>query len=43
MEVVLPHIVVDNEYQGNSSVLLTFVPNNVFGQLITASTYSPIF
>lgn len=43
MEVVLPHIVVDNEYQRNSSVLLTFVPNNVFGQLISASTYSPIF
>lgn len=42
MEVVLPHIVADNEYQRNSSVLLTFVPN-VFGQLITASPYSPIF
>lgn len=43
MEVVLPHIVADNEYQRNSSVLLTFVPNNVFEQLITASPYSPIF
>ena len=41
VEVVLDHCnSVNNNYQQTSKVLLTFVPNEQFGQLISASPHS---
>ena len=41
-EVVLIHCnLVNNSYQQASKVLLTFVPNKQFGQLITITPHSP--
>ena len=43
-EVVLAHCnIVNNNYQQNSRVLHTFVPNNSFGQLLDISTKNFIF
>ena len=42
VEVVLVHCnLVNNSYQQASKVLLTFVPNKLFGQLITITSHSP--
>ena len=42
VEVVLVHCnVVSNNYQQASKVLFTFVPNKLFGQLITITPHSP--
>ena len=42
IEVVLVHCnLVNNNYQQASKVLLTFVPNKQFGQLITITPHSP--
>ena len=42
VEVVLVHCnLVNNNYQQASKVLLTFVPNKQFGQLITITPHSP--
>ena len=41
MEVVLVHCnLAKNDYQHTSKVLLTFVPNKKFGQLISISLYT---
>ena len=41
MEVVLVHCnLAKNDYQRTSKVLLTFVPNKKFGQLISISPYT---
>ena len=41
MEVVLVHCnLAKNDYQHTSKVLLTFVPNKKFGQLISISPYT---
>ena len=41
VEVVLVHCnLINNSYQQPSKVLLTFVPNKEFGQLITISPHS---
>ena len=41
VEVVLVHCnLVNNNYQQVSKVLMTFVPNKQFGQLITITTHS---
>ena len=41
MEVVLVHCnLAKNDYQHTSKVLLTFVPNEKFGQLISISPYT---
>ena len=43
-EVVLIHCnIVNNDFQRNSRVLYTFVPNNSFGQLLDISPKSFIF
>ena len=43
-EVVLAHCnIVNNNYQQNSRVLHTFVPNNSFGQLLDISAKNFIF
>ena len=40
VEVVLVHCnLVNNSYQQSSKVLLTFLPNKQFGQLITISSH----
>ena len=42
VEVVLVHCnSINNNYQQASKVLLTFVPNKRFGQLITITSHSP--
>ena len=42
VEVVLIHCnLVNNNYQQASKVLITFVPNKQFGQLITITPHSP--
>ena len=42
VEVVLVHCsLVNNSYQQTSKVLFTFVPNKLFGQLITITPHSP--
>ena len=42
-EVVLVHCnLVNDSYQQASKVLFTFVPNKLFGQLITITPHSPI-
>ena len=42
VEVVLVHSnLVNNNYQQESKVLFTFVPNKRFGQLITITPHSP--
>ena len=42
VEVVLVHCnLVNNNYQQTSKVLFTFVPNKLFGQLITITPHSP--
>ena len=42
VEVVLVHCnLVNNSYQQASKVLITFVPNKLFGQLITITPHSP--
>ena len=39
MEVVLVHCnIVSNDYQQNSGVLYTFMPNKLFGQLLDVSS-----
>ena len=44
IKVVLVHCnIVNNEYQRNSRVLYTFVPNKSFGQLLNISTTKFIF
>ena len=43
-EVILVHFnIVNNEYQRNSRVLYTFVPNKPFGQLLEISSTNSIF
>ena len=43
-EVILVHCnIVNNDYQQNSRVLYTFVPNKSFGQLLDISAKSFIF
>ena len=43
-EVVLIHsIIVNNNYQQDSRILYTFVPNNSFGQLLNISPENNIF
>ena len=43
-EVVLVHcIIVNNNYQQDSRVLYTFIPNNLFGQLLDISPKNFIF
>ena len=42
VEVVLVHCnLVNNNYQQSSKVLLTFLPNKNFGELITITPHSP--
>ena len=42
VEVVLVHCnLVNNSYQQASKVLFTFIPNKLFGQLITITHHSP--
>ena len=42
VEVVLVHCnLVNNSYQQASKVLFTFVPNKLFGQLVTITPHSP--
>ena len=42
VEVVLVHCnLVNNNYQQSSKVLLTFLPNKNFGELVTITPHSP--
>ena len=42
-EVILVYCNINNDYQQNSKVLYTFIPNKSFGQLLDVSPKSFIF